>query len=168
MVSQHGPLEVERRPFVVACSKSEVAVLIFLRRLRSPYMPAQGKRSANPIKQVSYDCFTMPSLMYSRQVPLKKHKATHNEISFTRKSKSTKSKIYKVKRKALERKYIPIPITEATDDEDERIQLSDQDLDVLRSASFLKQLDHKGITRSGRFEPLRLSLASFSPIQEQN
>lgn len=168
MVSQRGPLAVERRPFVVACSKSDVAVLIFLRRLRSSCMPAQGKRPAKPIKQVSHDGFTMTSLMCSRQVPLKKHKATHNEISFTRKSESTGSKVYKGKRKALERKYIPIPVTEATNDEDEGIQLSDQDLDVLRSASFLKQLDHKGIARSGPLEPLRLNLTSFSLIQEQN
>ena len=35
VVSQRGPLAVERRPFAVAYSKSEVAVLIFLRRLHS-------------------------------------------------------------------------------------------------------------------------------------
>jgi len=126
-------------------------------------MPAQGKRPAKPAKQVNNDDFAMPRLMYSRQVSLKKHKVTHN--SFTRKPQSTGNKTYKGKGKALERKYIPIPTNEATD---EGIQLSDQDLDVLRSASFLEQLDYKGIARSGPLEPLRLSLASFSPTQEQN
>ena len=100
--------------------------------------------------------------MCFRQVLSKRRKTRHSEISSTRKSQSTRNKTSRGKEKAFERKYIPIPIAEAIDDEDEDLQLSDQDLDVLHSASFLKQLDHKGIARSALSEFLSLSLTGYA------
>ncbi|KAF9451062.1 nucleolar complex-associated protein 3 [Macrolepiota fuliginosa MF-IS2] len=93
-------------------------------------MPAQGKRPARPTKQA----------------PSKKRKVAHNDRPLSKKTNSTTNK-GKGKEKAFDRKYIPVPTIDASSGEEDA-ELSDQDLEVLQGASFLKNLDQKGIARS--------------------
>ncbi|KAF5358193.1 hypothetical protein D9756_001602 [Leucocoprinus leucothites] len=97
-------------------------------------MPAKGKRPAKP----------------TRHVPTKKRKIGHGDASALSKNrKSAGGKASKGKEKAFDRKYIPIPHTGASDDDElEGFELSGQDMDILHNASFLKDLDQRSIARS--------------------
>lgn len=77
-------------------------------------------------------------------MPSKRRKVGHDDKRVLSQKTGNKGK---GKEKAFDRKFIPIPTAVASDDDDENFEMSDQDLDVLRNASFLKNLDQKDIGR---------------------
>lgn len=80
---------------------------------------------------------------HSEQAPSKRHKAGLGKKPVVLKNRNGR------KEKASERKYITVPIVEASNEEEE-ITMSDQDVDILQNASFLRNLDEKGIAKCVR------------------
>lgn len=78
--------------------------------------------------------------------PSKKRKLAANQPTSQTSVKSKANHRGKTKKQPTNRDTIPIPLIDK--DEDEDIDLSEQDLEILGSASFLDTLDYKGIARS--------------------
>lgn len=76
-------------------------------------------------------------------MPSKKRKAGHGKKSVILNNKNGR------KEKASDRKYIAVPTLQASGEEEE-MAMSDQDVDVLQNASFLRNLDEKGIAKCVR------------------
>jgi len=79
------------------------------------------------------------------QGPLKKRKLTANYPTSQSSGKLNGSHKGKAKKREVNRDTIPIPLSEGDGDED--VNSSEQDLEILGSASFLDSLDYKGISR---------------------
>jgi nucleolar complex protein 3 len=119
----------------------------------------QNSKRPAPPSSVKSSFIACLSCSFSCQGPSKKRKLTTNKSQ-----SSVKLKKGNPKKQAFSKDLIPIPSIDA--DEDEDIDLSEQDLEILGSASFLDTLDYKGIARYEGL-PCSFSVLNSARTQEQ-